>query len=100
MVAVGFAANTDVIPVVVCPVFNVKPKEGEDINPGESPNPAPAKAVSNIEAGGLFEVPSPPSNDELSDFPLGTVFIFFFRGFDGSDLAWLAAKKSSAVRSL
>lgn len=99
MFAVDFVDNTDVIPTLDdCPAFGGKPKEGDDINPGESPNPAPANAVSNIEAGGLFTVPSPPSNDKLSDFPLD--FIFFFRGLDGSDFDWLIARKSSAVRSL
>lgn len=99
MVAVDFVDNTDVIPTLDdCPAFDGKPKEGDVINPGESPKPAPAKAVSNIEAGGLFTVPSPPSNDKLSNFPLD--FIFFFRGFEGSDLVWLIARKSSAVRSL
>jgi len=70
-----------------CPAFEAKPKEGDEVNPEDSPNPAPAKAVSNIEAGGLFTLPSPPPNGKLSDCPLGTDLIFFFRGLDGSDFA-------------
>ena len=48
MVAVDFVDNR----LDDCPAFDGRPKEGDEINPGESPKPAPAKAVSNIEAGG------------------------------------------------
>ena len=46
-----------------CPAFCGNPKEEDAINPGEglTPKPAPANAVSNMEAGGLNPISSPPS---------------------------------------
>ena len=94
----GFAARTEVIPMLGdCPDFEEAAKEGDDINP--APSPAPANAVSRIEAGGLFPISSLLSNDKLSACPFVT-FIFFFLGLDGSVLTLLEVIKSSAVRSL
>ena len=98
---IGFAARTEVIPMLGdCPDFEEAAKEGDDINPAPGrPSPAPANAVSRIEAGGLFPISSLLSNDKLPACPFVT-FIFFFLGLDGSVLTLLEVIKSSAVRSL
>ena len=64
---IGFAARTEVIPMLGdCPDFEEAAKEGDDINPAPGrPSPAPANAVSRIEAGGLFPISSLLSSDKL-----------------------------------